>query len=147
MKIAWNYEFMDFNTVSGLEVDCTLECSILCIYLAAQGLSCDMQGLFGCGIGTLSCSTGDLTPWPRMEPRPLVLGAQSLSQRITREVPPVLHSWPVKASSQPPSPWATTLVSLITSFFFDEIRCPWLILQISCTRPRISHFSNNVLFL
>ena len=62
MKIAWNYEFMDFNTVSGLEVDCTLECSILCIYWAAPGLSCDKQGLFGCGIGTLSCSTGDLTP-------------------------------------------------------------------------------------
>ena len=35
----------------------------------------------------LSCSMWDLVPWPGIEPRPTVLGAQSLSHRTTREVP------------------------------------------------------------
>ena len=34
----------------------------------------------------LSCSLGDLVPWPRIEPRPPALGAQSLSHWTTREV-------------------------------------------------------------
>ena len=45
---------------------------LLFIYLAALGLSCGMQGL---------------VPWPRIEPRPLTLGPQSLSLWTTREVP------------------------------------------------------------
>ena len=37
--------------------------------------------------GTLSCGMWDLVPWPGMEPRLPALGAWSLSQQTTREVP------------------------------------------------------------
>ena len=40
----------------------------------------------------LSCSMWDLVPWPGIEPRPTVLGAQSLSHRTTREVPAAAKS-------------------------------------------------------
>ena len=43
-----------------------------CIYLAAL---------------SLSCGRWDLGPWPGIEPRPPVLGVQSLSHWTTREVP------------------------------------------------------------
>ena len=50
---------MDFNTVSGLEVDCNLKCSLLFIWLH-QVLAVTCRDFFRCGIGTLSCSTWDL---------------------------------------------------------------------------------------
>ena len=37
--------------------------------------------------GTFSCSMWDLVTWPRIEPEPPALGAQSLIYRTTREVP------------------------------------------------------------
>ena len=37
-----------------------------------------------------SCSIWDLVPWPRIELRPLALGAQNLSHWITREAPKVI---------------------------------------------------------
>ena len=62
--------------------------SFLCvfIYLAALGLSCSMWDLFSCGMRTLSWGMWDLVPWPRLEPGPPALGAQSLSHWTTREV-------------------------------------------------------------
>ena len=64
----------------------------LFVYLAVLGLGCDMQdmlslhaGSFSCGtqhfklqMRTLSRSMWDLVPWPRIEPRPPVLGVHSL---------------------------------------------------------------------
>ena len=44
-------------------------------------------GIFGCGMGTLSCSMWDLVPWPGIEPGP-ALGARNRSHWTTREVPP-----------------------------------------------------------
>ena len=41
--------------------------------------------IFSCGVWTLSCSMQDLVPWPRIEPRPPALGAQSPSHWTTRE--------------------------------------------------------------
>ena len=38
------------------------------------------------GMQNLSCSMWDLAPWPGMEPKPPVLGTQSLSHWTTREV-------------------------------------------------------------
>ena len=35
----------------------------------------------------LSCSMGDLVPWPGTKPGLIALGAQSLSHKTTREVP------------------------------------------------------------
>ena len=49
------------------------------IYLAAPGLSCDIQAL--------SCGLWDLVPWPGIELRPQALGAWSLGHWTTREVP------------------------------------------------------------
>ena len=43
-------------------------------------------GIFSCSIRTLSCGLWDLAPWPGMEPRAPVLGAQSLSHWTTKEV-------------------------------------------------------------
>ena len=49
--------------------------------------------LFGCNrsqsqhLGSFSCSTWDLVPWPGIEPSPPTLGAQSLSHWTTRDVP------------------------------------------------------------
>ena len=37
--------------------------------------------------GVFSCNIWNLVPWPGMEPEPSVLGAQSLSHSISREVP------------------------------------------------------------
>ena len=42
---------------------------------------------FGCSMQTLRCSLWDLAPWPEIKPRPLALGAQSLSHWTTKEVP------------------------------------------------------------
>ena len=44
-------------------------------------------GVFSCGMRTLNCCMWDLVPWPGIEPRTLALGAQSVSQWPTREVP------------------------------------------------------------
>ena len=41
---------------------------------------------------SLDAACGILVPWPRIEPRPPALGAQSLSHQTTREVP-ALYSW------------------------------------------------------
>ena len=51
------------------------------VYLAAPGLSC--------GMWNHSCSMWDLVPWSGIDPRPPALGVWSLSNRTTREVPPV----------------------------------------------------------
>ena len=40
-----------------------------------------------CGMQTLSCGTGDLVPWPGIEPGSSALGAWKLSLWTTREVP------------------------------------------------------------
>ena len=53
-------------------------------------LCCGVQS-FQCSIQTLSCSMWDLVPQPRIEPGPLALGVQSLSQQTTREVPNLLY--------------------------------------------------------
>ena len=45
---------------------------LIFIYLVVSGLSCGMW---------------DLVPWPGIKPRPLALGAQSLSHCTTRKVP------------------------------------------------------------
>ena len=69
------------------------------IYLATSGLSCSMQDLlsslwhagpFRCSMQTLRYGMGDLVPWPEIEPGPPTLGAWSLSNWTTREVP----EWP-----------------------------------------------------
>ena len=43
--------------------------------------------IFSCGMQTLSCGMWDLVPWSGSEPGPPALGAQSLSNWTTREVP------------------------------------------------------------
>ena len=48
--------------------------------LAVLGLGCGMQDIFSCGMW-------DPFPWPEIKPRTPTLGAQSLSQWTTREVP------------------------------------------------------------
>ena len=57
---------------------------ILFIDLAAPGLSCDMQDLL------VAAQSWDLVPPPGIEPRPTVLGMQSLSHGTTREDPAIL---------------------------------------------------------
>ena len=61
----------------------------ICIYLA-------VSGFISCGIWTFSCGMCDLLiiPWTGIEPRPSVLGVQSLSHWATKEVP----EWPVLVS-------------------------------------------------
>ena len=51
----------------------------VCIYLAAPGLSCGMRGF--------CCSMWDLVPRPEIKARPPALGAWSLNNWTTREVP------------------------------------------------------------
>ena len=53
--------------------------------LAVPGLCCGML-IFIRGLRTLSCSMGDLVPWPGIEPRPCALAAWSLSHWPSREV-------------------------------------------------------------
>ena len=62
--------------------------SLFLFYLAAPGLSCNMQycNFFSCGMQILSCSLGDLVPWPGIEPEPSALGIWSLSHWTAREV-------------------------------------------------------------
>ena len=43
-------------------------------------------GSCSCSMWALSCGTWELVPWPGIEPRTPALEAQSLSQRITRDV-------------------------------------------------------------
>ena len=58
-----------------------------------------MSGL-GCGRRALSFGVWDPVPWPGIEPWPPVLGVQSLSHWITREVPGICfwarEFWPVE---------------------------------------------------
>ena len=59
-------------------------------YLQHAGFSIFVAlcSIFSWGIWTLSCSMWDLVPRPGIEPRPSVLGAQSLSLWTTRKAPP-----------------------------------------------------------
>ena len=50
------------------------------VYLAAPGLSCGMRALHR------SCSLWNLVSWRGIEPKPLVLGAWSLSHWTTRDI-------------------------------------------------------------
>ena len=44
------------------------------------------MGCFSCGTGAFNRGMWDLVPWRRIEPRPPVLGAQSLNPWTTREI-------------------------------------------------------------
>ena len=62
--------------------------------------------IFSCCLGTLSCGMWDLVPWPRIEPRPLALGAWSPSHCTTREVPPCFFwAWYKSGTHQQGSCW------------------------------------------
>ena len=69
------------------------------VLVVAQGISdlcCSVWDLdsqcFSCGVWTLSCSTWNLVPWPKIEPRPPALGTQNLSHCTTEEVPGMHYS-------------------------------------------------------
>ena len=51
----------------------------------------------------LGCGLWDLVPWPGFEPGPPALGAQSLSRKTTREVPPCLTVYPCSVPLYVPS--------------------------------------------
>ena len=76
-------------------------------------------GIFGCGMGTLSCGMWDLVPWPGIEFGP-ALGAWNLSHWTTREVPPSIPEgrFPTLGISNTLSPWVllswTNCLSRIT---------------------------------
>ena len=67
--------------------------SMSIFYLVLSGLHSGMQ--------TLSWGTWDVAPWPGIEPGPPALGAQSLNQWITREVPTLTSGQFLKLPSAP----------------------------------------------
>ena len=59
------------------------------IFLGACGIFfVATRGIFSCGMWTLSAGTWNLVPWPGIEPRPLALGAKSLSHWTHHGSPP-----------------------------------------------------------
>ena len=50
-------------------------------------VSVTIHGIFSCDMQTLSYGMWDLVPWPRIEPGPPTLGAQSLNHWTTKDVP------------------------------------------------------------
>ena len=63
---------MDLQALGKIYRICLCKCLFLLIYLAAQGVSCDMW---------------DLVPQPGIKPGPPALGAKGLNHWTTREVP------------------------------------------------------------
>ena len=73
------------------------------LFLNSYLFGCARSFVAACGIfiavcGTLSCSMRDLVPWPGIEPRSHVLGAQSLNHWTIREVP--IWFWPTPGWEQ-----------------------------------------------
>ena len=57
------------------------------VLVAARRIFVAACGIFSCGMWSLSCVMWDLGLWPGIEPGPPALGAWSLSDWTTREVP------------------------------------------------------------
>ena len=89
LSLPWNQPFIQRDLIP------LKKKNYLCMYVAALGLGaahgisdlhCGMWHL-SCGTLTLTCGMWDLVPWPRIEPRPLPLGAWRFSHWATKEVP------------------------------------------------------------
>ena len=85
----------------------------ICIYLA-------VSGVISCGMWTFSCGMWDLLiiPWTGIEPRPSVLGVQSLSHWATKEVP----EWPVLVSFLT---WTLRTSPRVLKYSFRSCCFPW----------------------
>ena len=77
--LSFFYRFTKFNSVDDFPLFIKIYLLILLIWL--YWVLVVALGIFDlcCGIQTLSCGMWDLVPWTVIEPRPLALGAWSLS--------------------------------------------------------------------